>query len=180
MDKQYLVYSKTEYSGGPICVKKFDSNLAIGECSGIEWKPSPKVKVEDNCHIDKDAKTSIRPLALQGLAPSMIKREASPMDMPPGCDYRSDTTMVGYARNWAIAAVAAPVMGGVFRSRTIGVPGVWDGLPSFKLQAENQWLDCSHFRSVLGRLSYRIVADPPAPGARTGIMASHQKKLSGI
>lgn len=75
-DKQYLVHSKVE-------------------CSGIRWKPSPRAKVEDNCHIDKDTKTLVRPLAFKGFAPSMIKREASPIDMPSGCGYSSSTSLVG-------------------------------------------------------------------------------------
>lgn len=94
--KKYLVHSKAQYSGGPICTKKFGADATVIECSGIDWKPSSKAKIEENCHDKDDAKSALRFLTTNGLTSSLkTKREASPINDPPACSVLTRTSLVG-------------------------------------------------------------------------------------
>ena len=90
---RYLVHSKAEYSGGPICAKKFNHEATVVECSGINWKPSNKVKVDHNCH-SKEHETALRFLNSKN-SKSLAKREPSPINDPPTCSVLTMTTLVG-------------------------------------------------------------------------------------
>ena len=91
---RYVVHSKAQYSGGPICTKKFNHEATVVECSGINWKPSPKVKVEQNCH-SKEHENTLRFLNSKNSKP-FAKREAKEArQIIPGCYVSTTTTLVG-------------------------------------------------------------------------------------
>ncbi|RBR26133.1 uncharacterized protein FIESC28_01161 [Fusarium coffeatum] len=91
--KHYLVHSKAEYSGGPICIKKFNHEATVVECSGVNWEPSPKVKIDHNCH-SKEHETVFRFLNSKN-SKSFAKREPSPINDPPPCSVLTMTSLVG-------------------------------------------------------------------------------------
>ena len=90
---RYLVHSKAEYSGGPICTKKFNHEATVVECSGINWEPSPKVKIDQNCH-SKEHETALHFLNSKN-SKSFAKREPSPINDPPSCSVLTMTSLVG-------------------------------------------------------------------------------------
>lgn len=47
-DKQFVASARPEVSGGPICVKMYNDDEAIVECSGIEWDAS-SAATDDDC-----------------------------------------------------------------------------------------------------------------------------------
>ncbi|CAG7564520.1 unnamed protein product [Fusarium equiseti] len=49
---RYLVHSKTKYSGGPICTKKFNHEATVVECSGINWKPPVLLSFDNDFTCD--------------------------------------------------------------------------------------------------------------------------------
>ncbi|KAF5662963.1 hypothetical protein FHETE_7708 [Fusarium heterosporum] len=89
--EKYLVHSKAEYSGGPICTKKFGADATVVECSGINWKPSAEAKIEKECHAEDEANSALR--SLTSIPSSMAKREANPL-VPP-CSNVRETVLVG-------------------------------------------------------------------------------------
>ncbi|KAF4994522.1 hypothetical protein FGRMN_5731 [Fusarium graminum] len=76
---KYLVHSKAETSGGPICTKKYGADATVVECSGINWKPSAEAKIEKECHANDEADSALR--SLTSTPSSMVKREAEPFAM---------------------------------------------------------------------------------------------------
>jgi len=90
---RYLVHSKAKYSGGPICTKRFNHEATVVECSGINWEPSPKVKIDQNCH-SKEHETALRFLNPKNSKP-LAKREPSPINDPPSCSVLTMTSLVG-------------------------------------------------------------------------------------
>ncbi|KAM0345650.1 hypothetical protein ACHAPU_006304 [Fusarium lateritium] len=89
--KKYLVHSKAEYSGGPVCTKKFGADATVVECSGINWKPSAKAKIEKECHGKDAAKSALRFLTSKS---SLAKREANPINGPSACKILTGTSPV--------------------------------------------------------------------------------------
>ncbi|RGP72908.1 hypothetical protein FLONG3_6546 [Fusarium longipes] len=81
--KHYLVHSKSEYSGGPVCIKKYNPDATVVECSGLDWKSSTKAKIETNCHEKDGAKNALdllnakSSLSMDLTSSPMTKREAN-------------------------------------------------------------------------------------------------------
>ncbi|KPM44436.1 hypothetical protein AK830_g2087 [Neonectria ditissima] len=95
-EKKYLVHSKAEYSGGPTCTRKYDDKVTVVECSGLDWVPSSKVEIDEDCHDDEDAKTAFRFLTRRAVIPQgSVKREANPIVDPPDCNIQEGTFLVG-------------------------------------------------------------------------------------
>jgi hypothetical protein len=51
-DAMYLAHSNPEYSQGPICTKTYNADVAVVECSDVNWTPSADAAIEENCHED--------------------------------------------------------------------------------------------------------------------------------
>lgn len=112
-DTKYLAHSNPEYSGGPICTKKYNADVAVVACSDVPWSPSADaapIEIEENCHEDEDVRATIRFFTSTNReranvytnvyteAAPLIKRNVS----SPQCNIITSTGLVGDGKSLSI------------------------------------------------------------------------------
>lgn len=97
-DAKYLAHSNPEYSGGPICTKKYNADVAVVECSDVNWAPSADAAIEENCHEDENIRATIqfftsrnREKAHESTGVPRIKRKVSSRQ----CQIETTTSLIG-------------------------------------------------------------------------------------
>ncbi|KAF5668652.1 hypothetical protein FHETE_5203 [Fusarium heterosporum] len=131
-NSKYLVHSKVEFSGGPICTNKYNHEATVVECSGVEWTPGSNVKIEDDCHEKDDAIHSLdfmnskRSIRGSEVMPAAVqKREASP---GPDCNIVTRTSMIGDGnphQNYYLKQLSQIQRCGAADSCTVGYGTTW-------------------------------------------------------
>ncbi len=97
---KYLAHYVPAYSGGPVCSRKYSVDVAVVECSGVNWTPLADSAIEENCHEDEMIRDTFRYLtsSSRGLAtasPSpgaaLVQRNESSQE----CNIITSTGIVG-------------------------------------------------------------------------------------
>lgn len=97
-DAKYLAHSNPEYSGGPICTKKYNADVAVVECSRVNWAPSADAAIEEDCHEDENVRAAMRfftssnrEIAHESTGVARIKRRVSSRQ----CQIETATSLIG-------------------------------------------------------------------------------------
>ncbi|KAF1830286.1 hypothetical protein BDW02DRAFT_609111 [Decorospora gaudefroyi] len=73
----YFSHQLPEYSGGPVCTKKFNDVAAVLDCQGLSWNAPEDPVVETDCHGSEESKKWISHMTARNAMPGMEANEVA-------------------------------------------------------------------------------------------------------